>query len=245
MAKTIDQFPSKVVSKLKTYVYRLIDPRNGETFYVGRGVGNRLYAHVRDALGVDSDQTNNKLSRIREIRNAGFHVAHVVHRHGMNENEAKEVEAALIDAYPGLTNIQGGEGSSDRGTMHAEQVIKKYEAKVAEFQHRVLLISVNRSATEQKLYEAVRFAWRLSIKRAKESQLVLAVERGLIIGVFVPKQWLVASSDNFPGRPDETDRVGFIGAEASNEVADLYIGCRIPDAYSFGSGNPVRYGWSK
>jgi hypothetical protein len=36
----LDKFPPEVVDKLKNYVYRLIDPRNGETFYVGRGVGS-------------------------------------------------------------------------------------------------------------------------------------------------------------------------------------------------------------
>ena len=29
----IDSFSQEVVEKLKTYVYRLNDPRNGETFY--------------------------------------------------------------------------------------------------------------------------------------------------------------------------------------------------------------------
>ncbi|WP_191905842.1 hypothetical protein [Nitrincola iocasae] len=47
----MDKFPAEVIEKLKNYVYRLIDPRNGETFYVGRGIGNRLYSHIRDELG--------------------------------------------------------------------------------------------------------------------------------------------------------------------------------------------------
>lgn len=245
MITTFKKFPTKVIKELNNYVYRLIDPRNGETFYVGRGVGNRLYDHVKDELGPEADSTNDKLSRIREIRNAGFGVSHVVHRHGMSEAVAKEVEAALIDAYPGLTNIQGGEGSSDRGTMHAEQIIKKYEAKVADFsQHRVLLISVNRSSTEKELYEAVRFAWKLSLDRAKKSDYVLAVERGIIIGAFEPKQWLRATSENFPGRPSEPDRVAFKGEPAPSEISRLYVGCRIPNEYSFGSGNPIRYAWN-
>jgi hypothetical protein len=37
----IDSFPAGVATKLKTYVYRLIDPRNGETFYVGKGAQQR------------------------------------------------------------------------------------------------------------------------------------------------------------------------------------------------------------
>ena len=34
-----DGFPQEVVEALGCYVYRLIDSRNGETFYVGRGRG--------------------------------------------------------------------------------------------------------------------------------------------------------------------------------------------------------------
>ena len=42
MDQSINAFPPGVIEKLKTYVYRLIDPRNGETFYVGKGKGNRF-----------------------------------------------------------------------------------------------------------------------------------------------------------------------------------------------------------
>ncbi len=34
-------FPPEVAQKLKTYVYSLIDPRNGERLYVRKGKGNR------------------------------------------------------------------------------------------------------------------------------------------------------------------------------------------------------------
>ena len=39
----INEFPSEVIKELGYYVYRLIDPRNGETFYVGKGKGNRIF----------------------------------------------------------------------------------------------------------------------------------------------------------------------------------------------------------
>ena len=32
-----EQFPKKLADEIKYYVYRLIDPRNGQTFYVGKG----------------------------------------------------------------------------------------------------------------------------------------------------------------------------------------------------------------
>ncbi|MGB9141561.1 MAG: hypothetical protein WCB71_05125, partial [Aestuariivirga sp.] len=66
------KFSDEVASKLGYYVYRLIDPRYGETFYVGKGKGNRMFSHVRDEAGNDSDDLSDKLSRIRQIRVAGF-----------------------------------------------------------------------------------------------------------------------------------------------------------------------------
>src|SRR5713101_4222116 len=140
----IESFPADVARELKTYVYRLIDPRNGETFYVGKGRGDRVFSHIR--AQVEGDELDNKLKRIREIRLAGFEVAHVIHRHGMDDKTAFEVEAALIDAYPGLTNIVGGAGSTDYGAMHAQEIVSRYSAEPANFDHvRALLISVNRS----------------------------------------------------------------------------------------------------
>ena len=40
-----------------------------------------------------------KYQRIRDIQGAGLEVIHVIHRHGMTQKTAFEVEAALIDAY--------------------------------------------------------------------------------------------------------------------------------------------------
>lgn len=185
----MQSFPSEVVEKLRTYVYRLIDPRNGETFYVGKGKGNRVFAHIR--AEVESEDPGDKLRRIREIRAAGFEVAHVIHRHGMDDTTAFEVEAALIDAYPGLTNSAGGFGS-EYGAMHAQEIIQKYSACPAEFQHRAILINVNRSALESSLYEATRYAWKISIKKAKRAEIVAAVRFGIIVDVFIPSDWLLS-----------------------------------------------------
>src|SRR5947209_7614576 len=160
-----DSFAPDVSRRLKTYVYRLIDPRNGETFYVGKGRGNRVFAHVRAEEGLVGDELDNKLRRIREIRIAGFQPAHVIHRHGMDPATALEVEAALMDAYQGLTNIVGGQGTSDFGVMHAQEIITRYSAAQAVFKHKALLINVSKSAPETSLYEATRYAWK--INRAK------------------------------------------------------------------------------
>jgi hypothetical protein len=237
------KFPPDVAEKLKTYVYRLIDPRNGETFYVGKGVGDRVFAHIRDQI--NDDDPSNKLKRIRDIRLAGFDVAHVIHRHGMDDKTAFEVEAALLDAYPGLTNIASGAGSADHGAMHADEAIRRYSAPTAVFRHRALLISVNRSATEVSLYEATRYAWKISPRKALKAEVVLPVMQGLIVGAFVASRWLPATQENFPHRVPMPGRFAFEGSEAPAALAHYYIGKRVPDFFRKpGAANPVKYSWS-
>jgi uncharacterized protein len=243
VTEVVGAFPPGVAEKLKTYVYRLIDPRNGETFYVGKGRGNRVFAHIREQ--VEEDDPNNKLKRIRDIRLAGFEVAHVIHRHGMDDRTALQVEAALIDAYPGLTNIAGGFGS-DFGAMHAKEIIQRYAAQPAVFQHKAMLISVNRSAAATSLYEATRFAWKVSLRKAGQAEVILATLQGLIVGAFVAEEWLPATSANFQGREEVPGRFGFFGKPAPSRLRAQYVGKRVPDEYRKpGSANPIKYTWGR
>lgn len=236
------EFPSEIAKKLGYYVYRLIDPRNGETFYVGKGKGNRVFSH---AAGESEDNNlSEKMSRIREIKISGFEVAHVIHRHGMDEATSFEVEASLIDAYPGLTNIMDGHGNSDYGVMHANEIIKRYTAETANFTHKALLISVNRSALETSLYEATRYAWRLNVQKAKQAEVILPTVQGLIVGAFVAEQWLPATTENFPGKDRVEGRCGFIGRDAPIEISKLYIDKKVPDDFrKKGASNPIKYTW--
>ncbi len=234
-------FRRDVSQRLRAYVYRLIDPRNGETFYVGKGEGNRVFAHIREEDGLKGDDLDNKMERIRAIKLAGFEVGHVIHRHGMDDKTALEVEAALIDAYPGLTNVAGGAGS-ERGAMHAQEVIDQYGADPAVFHHKALLINVNRSALEVSLYEATRYAWKINKPRATRAEVILATVQGVIRGAFVADEWLAAIPEHFPGRPAVPQRLGFVGREAPPEIAQLYVGKRVPDKYrKRGAVNPIRY----
>ena len=139
----IDSFPPEVVQALGHYVYRLMDPRNGEIFYVGRGRGDRVFAHARGVLdGSPEGVADPKLERIREIKALGMEVHHIIHRHRMSESAAKEVEAALIDAYPGLTNRVIGEDSRDRGTKHVDEIVLEYGAEEFILQDKLVLISI-------------------------------------------------------------------------------------------------------
>lgn len=184
------------------------------------------------------------MSRIRAIKLSGFEVAHVIHRHGLSEKSAFEVEGALIDAYPGITNIMDGHGNNEFGAMHSKEIIKRYRAEIAEFKHKALLINVNRSALDSSLYEATRYAWRLSENKAKKAEVVLPVVQGLIVGAFVAEKWLPATAENFPGRETIEGRFGFYGSEAPSELKRLYVEKRTPDEFrKKGSSNPIKYTW--
>jgi hypothetical protein len=240
----ITEFPKEVIDELKYYVYRLIDPRNGETFYVGKGKGNRVFNHMKCALSSEeSDEINDKLQTIREIHAAGLSVIHVIHRHGMDEENAFEVEAALIDSYPSATNIMGGTGSNDYGPMNALEIINKYAAEEAVFDHKILMITINRSASERGIYDATRFAWKISKTKVEKVEYVLAVIQGIIVGVFQPLKWMVASEVNFPKfHVDRLDRIGFVGSEAEEEIKNHYIRKRVPNSYrKRGAANPIKY----
>ncbi len=237
------RFPPGVSRQLAFYVYRLIDPRDGETFYVGKGRGNRVFAHVRDELARAGDDLSDKLQRIREIRRAGLEVGHVIHRHGLDERTAYEVEAALIDAYPGDTGQVDGHGS-ERGVMHVREIMARYAAEPAVFEHKALLISVNRSSLSRSLYEATRYAWKLDPRKARQAHVVLATVQGMIRGAFVADTWLEATPENFPGRDGAPGRWGFAGREAPEALSRLYLGRRVPEAFrKRGASNPVRYSW--
>ena len=63
-----------VIKRLNNYVYRLIDPRNGETFYVGVGKGKRVLQHVMGKVSQYDDEVfredehDPKLARIKDIQ---------------------------------------------------------------------------------------------------------------------------------------------------------------------------------
>ena len=239
MAAT-DGFPLGVADKLGWYVYRLTDPRRGdETFYVGKGRGDRIFAHVRGDYSeiTDEDTSDLKALRIKEIHDAGLEVGHVVHRHGIeDERAAYEIEAAVMDAYPQLTNKAGGHGSGERGPRTVETIILQYASEPFRAEEEILLVSINRTISDDAdgMYEAARFAWNVSRAGAERCTLVLAQVGGVVVGAFRPHTWLEATVENFPDRepvPPRPPRRGFVGERADDETQDRYVGKLVPDKY--------------
>ena len=245
----ITSFTSEVIEQLQYYVYRLIDPRTGLTFYVGKGKGNRVFDHVNYALNKyngkfyideEEDDLSAKLQQIRDIYNAGLEVIHVIHRYGLTPKEAFEVESALIDAYGGLTNIQSGH-ANDRGVNNADVIQKVLSCKEYEepdFKDiKYIIIKINDAVLQERnnnLYETVRSAWKVDLKKVKKYPYCLAVLNGVVRGVYKINEW--------HEYPAVKGRYEFTGEEAGNDIKSKFIEKRIPEKYRRkGMANPVLY----
>lgn len=84
------------------YVYELIDSRNNEVFYVGKGVEHRVEQHKKDA---ENNQSTEKLKRISDIElDDGKIIERILGRYD-TDNEARAVEATLIKYIYGIDNL--------------------------------------------------------------------------------------------------------------------------------------------
>ena len=112
------------------YVYYLIDPRNNQPFYIGKGSGERLYAHVYEAKGPEAKWKNRlKCQRINSIIKSGQSVKYEKVAEEMLESEAYNLEAALItehgclmDGSGTLTNIK----KADLTNINSKVAVDQY-----------------------------------------------------------------------------------------------------------------------
>ena len=225
-----------VSEKRKFYVYRLIDPRTLQTFYVGKGCGNRVFQHVNDVMSLISkneDAESLKSQYILDILGAGKQVIAIIHRRGLTNNEALEVEAALIDSYPGLTNIQKGH-HPERGLITVDD-LKDY-VRAVDYNEPVEDYIIIKTSPIQKgmpvsLYQATRYCWRASLARAKKYRYVLSVVNGIVREVYKVERWYQATPE----------RIAFEGSPTADPISSLK-NKRIPAKYrSKGLAYPFIY----
>jgi hypothetical protein len=93
--------------KAHWYVYELIDPRNGEVFYVGKGKGNRIDDHEWEAK---TGHPSYKCNKIRSIWDDGHQIIKQKVAEFWDEDAAYEHEEDRIVSIglDNLTNITGG-----------------------------------------------------------------------------------------------------------------------------------------
>ena len=240
------EFPPSVIHKLFSYVYGLLDPRTEPPtlFYIGKGKGNRVFAHAADALVDPTD--SDKLELIREILEK-HEVQSVILRHGLSDGAAFDVECALIDLcrhflHVNLTNVQGGHRSDAFGVMTTDETIRKYEAQPLEvLEPDCVLININNSYRRAKgaksYYEATRGDWKMDKVRHPFLKYALSEYRGFIVEVFAISKWSETVVKDKSGK--ERKRWRFEGTVAPDEVRNLYLNRSIQKKK--GAAFPLRY----
>lgn len=239
MKKRLSQ---STIEKLGYYVYTLIDPRNKKVFYVGKGKGNRIYAHVEASELIDVKEID-KIATIRAIRKAGKEVGHTVVRHGLSEAEAFAVEASLIDYTETilkikLTNLVAGHYSNENGIRTIEDIEIQYEAPEAVFTEPMLLIRVNRlykpGMKPKELYDATRMQWRVG-PRAFKLKYACAIYLGIVREVYEIKEWSPMEVIN------GHQRHGFTGKVAPPAIRDKYRHTSVKHVFKKGAQNSIMY----
>ena len=248
----IDKFSNEVIEQIGYYVYRLIDPRNGQTFYIGKGKGNRVFQHVKGAIERNdgdyetSDLDPNKLHIIKDILSEGLEVIHIIQRWHMTEHEALLVEAALIDTFSGLTNMQRGH-HSEFGITNAESLEKRF--KLTEYKEpddfKYVIIKVRQWRLDELFdeypetyrYEATRSAWRIKPKSIMDYPYAFSVTDGIVREIYKINNWYFT---------EDRQRYAFEGEIAPKEIRERFVNKRIPETYmKKGMASPILFSKNK
>lgn len=238
-------------------MYCLVDPRDKKIFYIGKGVGNRVFAHACDALEYE-DVSTEKLEKIREIIKSGHEVEHYILRHKLTEEDALTVESVLIDflTYQEfnteslLTNIVAGHHQWNEGIKTVDQIMQIYDCKPLLLKpgHKLLMVNLNRTYMKKSedgmrvnsdLYEITRKYWKVSKYNADQTDYLLGVYKGVVRCVLKPTtKWLPFKHRQKDGRV--IIRYYVEGVIDDKEGNDLYLNKDVT-AYPFPSGGAIRY----
>ncbi len=250
-------FDEKSRQALKYYVYMLLDPLDNKPFYVGKGIDNRVFNHLACAL-TDTDTSNAKYDKIREIVKSGQTVKHIIVRHGLSESEAFQIEASLIDTltYCGLllSNIVNGHNSIEKGLMTSEEIVRLYNAQPLNVMGSdCVLININRTYKRgngtNPIYQATKETWLISVWRLPQIKYVLSEFRGLIVEVFEVNSWYPKQRPkNKTVDKERNVRIqvgvtgyGFDGVVAPDEIRNLYINKSVAHLKQRGAAQVIRY----
>jgi len=104
------------------YVYKL--KRLGVPFYIGKGSGNRVQQHEKEAL---SNKDTKVGHFIRKMWIDGLQVEREIVAYFAEEDDAYEYERLLIARYPNLCNTSKGKKTSLSRKEHVEDKRKERE----------------------------------------------------------------------------------------------------------------------
>lgn len=240
----MDRIPRHIYRKLKNYVYLYIDPRDDQPFYVGKGKGNRLLAHL------NAKAETEKVKRIAELRKLGKEPVIEILKYGLTEREAFLVESAAIEliGVDRLTNLVKGHHADEKGRGLLQEIIQQLDAKRVSIEHPVVLINIRQlyryGMSPLELYDATRSAWKVGPRR-EAAEYAFAVYAGIVRAVYSIAAWVPGGSTMLtrehadPDKPRE--RFEFVGTLAPKPIQRKYLGKSVRHYFPTGSQNPIKY----
>jgi hypothetical protein len=241
----MQKFSSKVSERLKFYVYLYVDPRTEVPFYIGKGKGNRCFAHLHDK------RESEKVRHIEELRKLGLQPRIELLKYGLTEKESLLVESTAIDLLDvtSLTNASRGHGSRFDSRAPVEEIVATLDAKQVRIKEPAILININKAyrfgLTAVELYDFTRSAWKVGPKRT-QAKYALSIYRGVIrevyeIAAWVPGRATMRSADQEHVPDYENGRWEFVGKIANDSLRNQYIGRSVAHYFKPGAQNPIMY----
>lgn len=238
--------PPEVARQLGFYVYLYLDPRTNTVFYVGKGQGERVLAHLSEA------SESRKVQVLRELRDLNLAPQIDILAHRLPDEEtALRIEAAVIDllGLGTLTNAVRGWKSVELGRMSLNELSGYYAAEPVEITDPVLLIRINQQYRHQlsalELYEATRGVWKVAAARASTVRFAFAVFEGVVREVYEIESWHPAGNSAYQTRSaEDTDapgRLEFSAHVAPDEIRRRYRGHSVRAYLSRNVQSPVLY----
>ncbi len=235
----------EVADRLGYYVYIYLDPRSDKPFYVGKGRGRRVLAHLSEK------NESRKVATIAELSALGLQPQLDILAHGLPDEEtALRIEAAAIDllGLDQLTNLVKGWKSVHFGRRSLRELDSYYAAKPVEITDPALLIRITRlyrhNMTEAELYDATRGHWKLGLRRTK-ARLALAVFDSVVREVYSIDSWHPAGTTPRNSAlhlgPTKSDRWEFTGSVANEPIRAKYRGRSVARYLPKGLQSPVVY----
>ena len=237
--------PLEVAEKLGYYVYLYIDPRKDQIFYVGKGQGRRVLAHLYE------EGESRKIATISELRALGIEPRIDILAHALpNEETALRIEAAIIDLFGlgELTNAIRGWHSVQLGRIPLRELITYYAAKPVEVMVPVIMFRINNlyrhNMSGLELYEATRGVWKLSSRR-NGANFAFAVFEGVVRAVYEIRAWYPAGTIPYASREIEKmpceHRWEFVGEEADLAIREYYVSGSVAKYFKKGSQSSFTY----